>query len=175
MWEPTDEQRNETVSWILDGHFSCRHQRRFIEGLAISSDRENAHGVAYIARGLMNQKLPIPLLVNHDWLMPLGRVIRASAVADRVVFTAELCNDDAHYWTAQVWPMLVAQVETGISMHAICASPPVDRKYKSWCMKEISVVANPADAGACIQKVYERLPYVSLDRPRETVHWSVAR
>jgi hypothetical protein len=46
---------------------------RLIRGIAISSRRKNAHGNAYLARGVQ-ATVPMLLLLNHNHTFPLGEV-----------------------------------------------------------------------------------------------------
>jgi hypothetical protein len=157
---------------ILEGHFHGNRPRRWINGLAISTDRANANGTSFCARGVIDRNLPVPLLLEHNWLRPLGRVVSLDAVGNQLLFRAEFLNSDRLYWATQVWEKILAREAIRISIEGESLVKPVVGAFRYWQVKEVSVVANGADEGAVIEKVCERHSVVYVDgRPSEIIHW----
>src|SRR2546428_5639736 len=97
------------VAWnVLRDNFDRAQPRRFVAGLAVSSDAKNSHGHAFKARGL-KVTLPVLLLWNHDWLRPIGKVHLVETCADQVHFQAEIANSARLFWAEDVWSAIVDQ------------------------------------------------------------------
>jgi hypothetical protein len=158
---------------ILGGHFDPKKPRRWIEGVAISTDRPNANGTSFCARGVVDGNLPVPLLLEHNWLRPIGRVISLEATGDHLRFKAEFPNSDLLWWASQAWEQIVALKNTPprISIEGESLVKPVIGACRCWRANEISVVGVGADDGAVIEKVWQRHSVVYLDKPSEIVYW----
>ena len=70
---------------LFAGHFDGNKPRRWIHGVAISTDRPNGDGTSFCARGVIADNLPIPLLLEYNWLRPLGRVISLEAIGTLLI------------------------------------------------------------------------------------------
>ena len=157
----------KTAWLILEGKFKPNKPGRFISGCAVTFNVGNSKGKVLQARGLEDLKLPLPLLVEHNWLQPCGLVTSVRAVGDELKFVAEVVNDDSFY-LSQVWSdVILSHKSVGIS--ASTPSVRLDGKFEQWRLAEISIVGSPSDAGAEVQKVWECLPYVSLTEPAALV------
>lgn len=160
---------------IVERNFDRSKPARFVAGLAISTDRQNSLGVSFLARGLCDLKLPVPLLLNHNHLQPAGRVIDVKVVEDWIYFRAELCNkDDGFYCVRPIWNLILsgelahASVGTGGQI----GPQREEGKITRWNLVEISLTECPADDGASIERVWEKSTVVYCDgRASETVHW----
>lgn len=150
-------------------YFDRSKSSRLIAGVAISSRSPNVNGDAFAAQGAQFS-LPTPLLWEHDWSRPLGRVFSIKTWGDQVHFEAEIGNNMP--WVDQIWQAIIdknadmASVE-GVSLYA----PPGGQAFAYWQLTEISVAQLGADPGAIITRCSERLPVVSLTQLTETVHW----
>jgi len=156
---------------IVDIYFDRNAPKRLISGIALSSRNRNSKGIAFDARGV-EFSLPAPLLIDHDWNQPVGRVTALEVWGDFILFKAEIGNrcmrecDDA-------WSNLILQTMTGASVKADGKERmSSDKTFVRWRLDEISLTCEPADSHARVTRCSERLPYIRLDGPSETVFWS---
>src|SRR5688572_6403107 len=85
-------------------------RRRYVSGIALSCGKPNRNGDAYAAEGMCAYDLPLPLLIEHNPLQPIGIVHAVDAVrGGRVWFKAELMNDDELFWSRQAWTQIREQ------------------------------------------------------------------
>ena len=162
----------ESALATLDKFYFDRNKpSRFISGVALSSRKPNANEDSFIAHGV-NFSLPAPLLWDHDWARPLGRVLGIEVRGEKLHYRAEVGN--AMPWTDQIWEAIKARTVEMSSVEGISLLDTViERTYRSWQLREISVVQLGADPGAIITRCAERVPVIYVDgRPSETVHWS---
>jgi hypothetical protein len=161
-------------AWTSLGYnFNPKNWRRFIEGVAISGRQRNMNHHAFEASGAQIT-LPGLLLLDHEFMYPIGKIVSASVKGEQLKFTAELANGGAAFWIAQSWPMIVGRELTRISIGPIQSGAELcDGVYRRFALEEISVVQTGADQNARITKVWEKAPVMYLDgRPTQTVHWS---
>ena len=157
---------------VINSNLVASENRRYVTGTVISSGQKNQNGTTYLSKGFRDQGTQIPFLIEHKPNLPIGKIIRISVNGDRVLFTAEIMNSGQHPAAQDVWSRIVAQDISKVSVGAhFLQAPANDLVVKLWAINEISVVGNPADQGALIEKVYEKLPYVSLRGPAEITHW----
>ena len=163
---------DDALSMLSKHFFDPAARKRLISGAALSSRNRNSNGTAFRAQG-MTFTLPTPLLIDHDWDRPVGRVVQLAVFGDRLIFTAEVGNDMrvCH----DLWVDLVVRSVTGVSVGA----DPVDAvtsngTFERWRLDEISLVRTGADPGAVITRCWEREPAVFLNRPSEILHWSAS-
>jgi len=158
------------LSTVKNFHFDGGKASRLISGIAISSCLPNANDTSFLAKGV-DFTLPTPLLWNHQWERPLGRVISVERRGDALHFKAEIGNN--MFWIDQIWAEVIARNAAAVSVGGESLLDPVcNRTFAYWRLNEISVGQVGADPGAVINRCWERLPYVPLNRPNETQHWS---
>ena len=158
------------LSTVKNFHFDGGKASRLISGIAISSCLPNANDTSFLAKGV-DFTLPTPLLWNHQWERPLGRVISVERRGDALHFKAEVANDMP--WVDQIWAEVIARNAAAVSVGGESLLDSVcNRTFSSGRLNEISVGQVGADPGAVIDRCWERLPYVTLNRPNETQHWS---
>ncbi len=174
----TDELRRkidlDVAMSMLSTSFDANKPRRFIEGIAVSSRDKNANGDGFVALGI-NVTIPIPLLLSHQWLEPIGRVIAIEAREDQVFFKAEISNSGRSLGLDIAWMQMVCQFVTDISIgpRNLPNYPQHDHTLYNWSIDEISLVDQGADPNARVSRVWEIAPVIYLDgRPSTTVFWN---
>jgi hypothetical protein len=168
-FEETQRQlRIDDALKSLDRHFfDPAEPKRLISGIAVSSRNRNSKGVAFDARGV-TFTLPTPLLIDHDWNRPIGRVVGLRAWGDQLSFQAEIGNDMSV--CDDIWLDVTIRSLTGVSVNAD-GDANSDSTFARWRLAEISLVRSPADPGARIRKCWEKWPTVRLNGPSELVLW----
>jgi hypothetical protein len=160
---------------VLNRNFDQTKPRRFASGVCVSSARKNSNGDAFKAAGL-NVTIPIPLLWNHGWLQPIGKVFAIDVFGgDEVHWKAEIINSACLSWAEDAWMEIMCKFTTGVSVGArnLASYDVFDGTYCDWGIDEISIAEKGADPGARVCRVWERAPVIYLDgRPSTTVFWS---
>jgi hypothetical protein len=163
------------LAWdVLSRNFAVGMPRKIASGIAVSSGRKNANGNAFVAAGL-TITLPTPVLANHDWLKPIGRIIHLESYGDQVHFTAEIANTGALAWAETAWDAILDKSAACVSIgpRNLTSYEPADATLYHWCIDEISVCRSGADPDARILRVWETSGAVYLDgRPTERVFWN---
>lgn len=159
------------VSWTVlnfKDAFTDRKLKRFIRGVVVSSQKPNAHGNAYYAKGC-RVTLPLPLLWNHETARPIGKVYALEVHDYELRFSAEIMNGGDIWWVEQVWEAIASRSARGVSMFAKNRNPASDvQPLTNWTMDEISVVETPADPHARIQRAWHKDAHIYLDGRRTT-------
>ncbi len=170
--EEQQRQWDIEVAWnVLRPNFDGTKPRRFVSGVCVSSGEKNSNGVAFRARGV-SATLPIPLLWNHLWLRPIGKVIGIETRADQVHFRAELANSGCLQWAEDVWAGVICQGVVGVSVEGRNLAPSITNgTFIDWRIAEISLTEAGADSNAQLYRVWGKEPCVRLDRPSEYVFW----
>ena len=138
--------------------------RRIIAGVA-TTNRRNENGRVFDPESALIFDMPIPLLFNHDWKIPCGRVTKVKPTPEALFFEARVI-DGVLPWAQKCWEHLKSGDLPALSVHGWGQ----DR----WRLFEISVCEVGACPGAIIHTVKSALnPHIAyLDgRPRETIHW----
>lgn len=79
-------------------------------------------------------------------------------------------------WTDRAWQSIIDKETVGVSVQVDSLIDPVcDRRFAWSQLNEVSIVEAGADGGAVLLKCWERLPYISLRQPNETVFWERER
>ena len=174
----TEEDRQlqfwRSCAWstLNNGNFIRSSPQRLVSGIAVSSSRKNELGTSFIARGA-NFTLPLPVLYEHRWDLPIGRVTGVSVVGDELHFVAEICNSGRLPAAEQVWRALKERQWHGVSVYGNPRAAAIkDNTLSDWTLVEISIVPNGADICARIVRVAEQSHVVSLHKPTLKVHWS---
>src|SRR5262245_56426530 len=115
--ENYDKDIAEIAFHVLRDAFDPRQSRRFVSGVCVSSPRPNANGWSFLASGLKTTT-PVPLLIDHRWERPIGRVTHLRAHGEQVVFQAEVANSDHLEWAWSAWLDLRIQCMTALSIRA---------------------------------------------------------
>src|ERR1039458_3601329 len=105
----------DTSLSIVDSNIVGSAHRRFVRGDAISSARANSNGHGFSAAGLVDDGVQIPLLLEHDPMRPLGKIIRVRVIGDRVEFDAELLNSCRLAYADQVWGSIMLRDTVAVS------------------------------------------------------------
>jgi hypothetical protein len=63
-------------------------------------------------------------------------------------------------WADAIWQAIVAKDCVMASVEGVALCDLIDRTFTRWQLNEISILQIGADAGAVIQRCWERLPYV---------------
>ena len=173
--EERQRQFNLEFVWdLLSRNFIKTAPHRFISGVALTSRKPNSRGSAFVAAGAQFN-LPIPLLFDHDWIKPVGKVTAISVRGDELHFTAQVANGEL--WCAkQLWQQLkvIGEIDHGVSLGPapLPVIPSADGAFDNWRLDEISIVPSGADRNARVLRVWERSHVVRLYAPMETVYWS---
>lgn len=177
----TDEYRRKIARAsaldLVASQFDAKADRRLISGIAISSRRKNANGLAFVASGA-KISLPVPILYDHQWNRPIGRAFAVEARGEELRFTAELCTRDAHPYMLQAWCEIFMKDTFHVSIGPRKTEDSVERSVgpsinllMSWELDEISIVDAGADPDARIVRCWRQSPVVSLHRPSTITHW----
>ena len=162
-----DEIQVQVCRNILETGFSKIGALRLIAGICCTGER-GANGIALEPAGA-HYELPLPLLANHQWLRPIGRVERVSRVGNTLQFVARMC-DVAFGWNGGLWPIREA---IGISVFATDRRGTND--FRDWQLHEVSIVDAPMQRGAQIMKAWERSRVVRWDdTPSERILYDAA-
>lgn len=162
------------ASSLIQRNFDSSKPHRYVSGVAVSSKEKNANGDAFVARGV-SVTLPVPLLLEHQWMKPIGKVFAIEARGDQVLFKAEIANSGRLLWLDDAWMQVVCKFMTGASIgpRNLANYPPNDSTLYNWTVDEISITEECADPGARIQRVWEMAPVVNLHRPSVTEYWKL--
>lgn len=156
---------------LVENHFDASKPRRLIAGVALSTDRKNFKGDAFQARGVVPAQLPMPLLLEHNYLMPIGLVRELEVRGTQLHFRGEVANTDRMEWARQAWEKIATGESTGVSVRARDLGGAYGRTIPSWELFELSLVGVPADYRARIESVSIKEPVVYLDRPSHRLLW----
>lgn len=163
----------KTAWLVLKDHFDPTRPRRFISGVAVSSGRKNQNGYTLKAGG-MTATLPVPLLLDHCWLRPIGKIFAIGAWGPQVTFQGEIVNTDRLHWAAETWEALVSRRLTAVSVQGRCLqSSIIDKTYSYWAVEEISVAECGADPHAGVRRVWQKEACAYIDRPSYVLHWEI--
>ena len=164
-----EEQFDYALYSIDSEGFDKRKPRRFITGIAVSSSARNTRGNSIHAAG-MQFSLPSPLLWNHDWCRPFGKITSVEIRGETIRIHAEVAS--ALPWHDQIWGEVVDGNVAGLS---VCVIPLTDRVvnnvYRHWSLEECSAVQFPADENALITKCWEHDRVVYWNRSSTSVWW----
>jgi hypothetical protein len=164
----------ETTFAILQRAIDHTRRRRFISGIAISSaEVETRDGLVLNPSGAtMWEDVPVPLLLEHDALRPLGFVRSVDERDGALVFEAEIGNADGPVWTQEAWEALLCKSLLRVSIGATKLGPAFGRSYGRFIVREISLTRQPADPGARVQRCWSREPALYLDERASVIeHW----
>jgi len=167
-------RQNHEMAWgVLGRNFSGSAPRRFVAGIAVSSKQKNANGQAFDPNGALALQIPMPLLWDHNFCRPVGKVTGVSVRGDALHFTAEICNGGLSS-ADQVWYGLVKRLQHGVSIGPfdLYEDDGFGGHFRRWGLEEITIAEAGADPDARILRVWERSNVVHLHRPSETVYWS---
>lgn len=176
MYEiPTIPSRGEAAHNVFKTFHSTSHVRRYISGTVISTTAANANGNAFdVAKAYVAPKGVVPILMNHDWGMPVGLVTSLRTIGECLVFDGEICNLDRREWSpAHPWELVISQAMTALSFEP-------EKVYSAsgkgkFTVVEVSIVDAGADAGAWVDYVWERDPVVRLNAPSVRTIWKSQR
>jgi hypothetical protein len=125
----------------------CRWPERSIEGVARTKHRDANH-LTLDLPGCMYEA-PVPLLFEHKRHdLPIGEVYRSSLYENRIYCRAVIFHTTAADF---VWRRIEAGTLNGFSVSVVpdvCATGKHYWHYHQWRLREISVVADPADREA---------------------------
>ena len=153
-------------------YFDRSAPSRVISGVALSTRNRNSKGTAFHAAG-MTSTLPCPILLEHDWNSPVGRILSLEVRGDEILFRGEVGNDMRR--CDDIWMDIIIRSLTGVSVKA-GNDVPSDATFMSWRLDELSLTRSGADEGAIITRCSERESVIYFDgRPSETVYWSTER
>ena len=124
---------------------------RVIEGIATTGIR-NKHGYILDPHGA-EFTMPVPLLLSHNWLRPIGRVTKASRSPAGLKFTAQIANAKLA-WVADVWDDIKTGAFPAVSLDATNARPLASDLF-FWHWEELSVCEAGANPDALIWTVKE--------------------
>ena len=137
--------------------------RRIITGIC-TTNRENKNGRVFDPESALIFDMPIPLLFNHDWRIPVGRVTKLKPTPEALFFEARIV-DGVLPWAQKCWEHLRSGDLPAVSVKGW--------GHDRWRLFEISVCEAGACHGATVHTVKSVLNQhiVYLDgRPRETIH-----
>jgi hypothetical protein len=154
----------------LERHFFVKNKpHRHISGIALASEEVRGHKVCVAGAQF---ELPCPLLFNHDFTYPLGKVTSIEIRGGEILFKAEIANGIA--WCDELWEHIKSRKLAAASINPVPLHERVsDNTFHLWKLAEISVLQVGADTGAVLTRCWEQDPVVHLDRPSTTTHWSV--
>ena len=150
--------------------FAKRGPERLIAGIATTA-QPRSDGVVVHPEGA-RFKLPVPLLLEHQWLRPVGEVRQIKQTGSGLEFTARLA-DARLAWNEDLWAILKGGLVTGISV--LSQNTHRGAEFWGWELLEISICETPKNHDARIVKVWERLQYIPLYRERDTIFRDVRR
>ena len=156
---------NELLS--LPGAFDANADYKIIEGIA-TTEAENMNRRVFGPAGAI-VSLPVPLLFDHDWEIPVGVVTEAKVTPDGLFFRARVI-DGRFRWAPQCWTDLKTGRIAGVSVYGSGGG-----SYK-WNLYEITVCQVGANRDAWIDLVKTvirprgRVYYFGETRQREIIH-----
>jgi hypothetical protein len=92
-------------------------------------------------------------------------------------FEAEVANAARLAWAEDAWGAILSRKTIGISAGTSPLGQAYARPYGRFMVRELSVTAVPADAGARILRAWSREPVLYLNQQRSSVieHWRDSR
>jgi hypothetical protein len=147
------------------GVFDDSRDRRIIQGIC-TTGKVNSNGVIFDPAGAKFD-LPLPLIFNHAWSVPCGRVTKIQVRPDGLFFEARII-DGRLAWSYKCWQDIKAGRVPAVSVHGWNIPPYVGE----WQLQEVSLCEVGACPGALIHvaKTVVRPGVVRIVGPKETVH-----
>lgn len=129
---------------------SVDEEKRIIEGIATTSE-EALDGLILETRGI-EFALPVPFLYAHDTSQPIGNVISAEVLNDKIKVRIQIASEGIAGFIDEKWRMIKAGIVRGLSIRWKTLKSQGNRILKSrWI--ELSAVATPADLNATITSI----------------------